>query len=118
MIVEGIEGTRVVAQQEPRRNKPSTGRATNPANTNNQPARKPVERYTAKPEFWDSILDNLPPWGDEIAAIVLIVFGIVSFLSLLNVSADATISTAWANALRSLFGYGSVIVSAGILGLQ
>ncbi len=55
--------------------------------------------------------------GDEIAAIVLIVFGIVSFLSLLNVSADATISTAWSNTLKSLFGYGSVIVSAGILGL-
>lgn len=111
------EDVQVVAQQEPGRNKPTAGRSTNPANANNQPPRKPVERYTAKPEFWDSILDNLPPWGDEIAAIVLIVFGIVSFLSLLNVSADATISTAWANALRSLFGYGSVIVSAGILGL-
>ncbi|MEO8612646.1 MAG: DNA translocase FtsK, partial [Chloroflexota bacterium] len=67
--------------------------------------------------FWDSLLDSIPPWGDEIAAIVLIVFGIVSFLSLLNVSSDATISTAWSNALRTLFGYGSVIVSAGILGL-
>ncbi len=76
---------------------------------------KPVERYTVKPEFWDSILDSIPPWGDEIAAIVLIVFGIVSFLSLLNVSSDATISTAWSNALKSLFGYGSVVVSAGIL---
>jgi FtsK/SpoIIIE family/FtsK alpha domain/Ftsk gamma domain len=112
-----MKGIQVVAQQEPGRNKSSGGRAANTANTNNQPARKPVERYTAKPEFWDSILNNIPPWGDEIAAIVLIVFGIVSFLSLLNVSADATISTAWANALRSLFGYGSVIVSAGILGL-
>jgi DNA segregation ATPase FtsK/SpoIIIE-like protein len=48
---------------------------------------------------------------------VLIVFGIVSFLSLLNVSSDATISTAWSNALRSLFGYGSVVVSGGILAL-
>ena len=79
--------------------------------------RKPVERYTVKEEFWESLLNSLPPWGDEIAAIVLVVFGIVSFLSLLNVSADATISVAWSSALRSLFGYGSVIVSAGILGL-
>jgi S-DNA-T family DNA segregation ATPase FtsK/SpoIIIE len=67
-----------------------------------------------RPEFWDKILDSIPPWGDEIAAIVLIVFGIVSFLSLLDVSSDATISKAWSNALTSLFGYGSVLVAGGI----
>ena len=72
-------------------------------------------RFVVKPEFWDRILDSIPPWGDEIAAIVLIVFGIVSFLSLFDVSSDATISTAWSNALTSLFGYGSIIVAAGIL---
>jgi DNA segregation ATPase FtsK/SpoIIIE-like protein len=76
-----------------------------------------VDRYTVKPEFWDSILDSIPPWGDEVAAIMLIVFGVVSFLSLLNVSSDATISTAWSNALKSLFGYGSVVISGAILGL-
>jgi S-DNA-T family DNA segregation ATPase FtsK/SpoIIIE len=76
------------------------------------------QRYTVKPEFWDALLDNLPPWGDEIAAIILIVFGVVSFLSLINVSGgDATISTAWSNALTGLFGYGSAVVCAGILGL-
>jgi S-DNA-T family DNA segregation ATPase FtsK/SpoIIIE len=74
-------------------------------------------RYTVKPEFWDRVLDGIPPWGDEIAAIILIVFGIVSLLSLLSVSPDATISTAWSNALTSLFGYGSFIVSAGFLAL-
>lgn len=79
--------------------------------------RQRVERYTPKPEFWDSVLDSLPPWGDEIAAIVLIVFGIVSFLALLNVSADATVSTTWSNALRTLFGVGSVVVAGGILAL-
>lgn len=73
-----------------------------------------VEKYTVKPEFWDSILDSLPPWGDEIAAILLIVFGVVSFLSLLNVSSDATISAAWSKVITGLFGWGSVIVSAGI----
>ncbi len=72
-------------------------------------------RFVVKPEFWDRILDGIPPWGDEIAAIVLIVFGIVSFLSLFDVSSDATISTAWSNALTSLFGYGSVVVAGGIL---
>ena len=48
---------------------------------------------------------------------MLIVFGVVSFLSLLNVSGDATISTAWSNALTGLFGWGSAIVCAGIFGL-
>ncbi|MBZ0280338.1 MAG: DNA translocase FtsK [Anaerolineae bacterium] len=102
-----------MAQQKSSGTKPNTGGKPEPT----PPPRSQVDRYTVKPEFWDSILDSLPPWGDEIAAIVLIVFGIVSFLSLLNVSADATISTAWSNTLKSLFGYGSVIVSAGILGL-
>jgi S-DNA-T family DNA segregation ATPase FtsK/SpoIIIE len=105
-----------VAQQKSSSGKPSSGQ---PLKDDKKPAsaKKDFERYTVKPEFWDSLLDSLPPWGDEIAAIVLIVFGIVSFLSLLNVSADATISAAWSNALKSLFGYGSVVVSAGILGL-
>ncbi|HEX2907693.1 MAG TPA: DNA translocase FtsK 4TM domain-containing protein, partial [Phototrophicaceae bacterium] len=77
----------------------------------------PAAPYTVKPEFWDAIFDSLPPWGDEIAAIVLIVFGIVSLLSLFNLASDATIATAWSNALTRLFGYGSVVVSIGILGL-
>src|SRR5690606_19747355 len=51
---------------------------------------------------------------DEIAAIMLIVFGVVSFLSLLNVSSDNTIAAAWSNAITSMFGWGSVIVSAAI----
>lgn len=109
-----------MTQQKPTSTKPATGRGPvskdNP-NMQNPKRIRPGDRYTMKPEFWDSVLDSIPPWGDEIAAIVLIVFGIVSFLSLLNVSADATISTAWSNALKSLFGYGSVIVSGGILGL-
>jgi S-DNA-T family DNA segregation ATPase FtsK/SpoIIIE len=74
-----------------------------------------VERYSVKPEFWDTILDALPPWGDEIAAILLIVFGIVSFLSLLNASTDATISRAWSDALKNLFGWGGMVVSGAIM---
>jgi len=73
-----------------------------------------IERYTLKAEFWDSILDLIPPWADEIAAIILIVFGIVSFLSLLNVSSDATIANAWSTALTSAFGYGAALISGGI----
>ncbi len=81
------------------------------------PAPKQTERYTVKKESWHSLFDNLPPWGDEIAAIMLIVFSVVSFLSLINVSSDATVSAAWSNALTSLFGHGSVVICAGILAL-
>jgi len=76
-----------------------------------------LDKYTVKPEFWDTILDALPPWGDEIAAIVLIIFGVMSFLSLLNASPDASVAAAWSNALTGLFGYGSALVCAGIFGL-
>ncbi len=76
-----------------------------------------AEKYTVKPEFWDSILDLIPPWGDEIAAILLIVFGVVSFLSLINASSDATISAAWSSALTSMFGWGSAVICAGIFAL-
>ncbi|MBL8131187.1 MAG: DUF87 domain-containing protein [Anaerolineae bacterium] len=76
-----------------------------------------IERYTVKTEFWDTILGALPPWADEIAAITLIIFAIVSFLSLLNVSVDASLAAAWSNALTSLFGIGGIIVCAGLFAL-
>lgn len=83
--------------------------------TNKNAKEHKVERYTVKPEFWDRFFDGLPEWGDEIIAIVLIVFGVVSFLALLNVSSEATLSNAWSKALYSLFGYGSVVVAGAIL---
>lgn len=70
-----------------------------------------------QPEFWDALFDALPPWIDEISAIGLLIFGVVSFLSLTDVSSNAPLSRAWSEALTSLFGYGSLIVSAGIFGL-
>lgn len=73
--------------------------------------------YPISPDFWDTLLDSIPPWGDEIAAIVLIVFGVVSMLALVNASTDASLSAAWSSALTSLFGYGSVLVAGGILAL-
>lgn len=83
----------------------------------NDPQENPQSRLTVQPEFWDKVFDLIPPWGDEIAAIILIVFGIVSFLSLFDVSSNATISTAWSNALTNLFGFGSLFVAGGILSI-
>jgi hypothetical protein len=74
-------------------------------------------RYEVKPEFWDSIFDSLPPWLDEIAAFALLIFGVISFAAVFDVASDALLADAWSNALTSLFGFGSVIISAGIFAL-
>jgi DNA segregation ATPase FtsK/SpoIIIE-like protein len=95
-----------VTQQKPPERTKTTSDNANKSN---------VERFKVKPEFWDRLFDSLPEWGDEIIAIVLIVFGIVSFLAILNVSSEATLSNAWSKALYGLFGYGSVIVAGAIL---
>jgi DNA segregation ATPase FtsK/SpoIIIE, S-DNA-T family len=108
-----------VAQQNSN-DKLTNSSARKPAkpNTHETPIRtEKVERLTVKREFWSSLLDSLPPWGDEVLAILLLVFGIVSFLSLLQISSDATISTAWSNALTTVFGYGAAIISLGIFAL-
>jgi S-DNA-T family DNA segregation ATPase FtsK/SpoIIIE len=73
-----------------------------------------IERYTLKSDFWDTLLDIIPPWGDEVAGITLVIFGILSLLSVLNLTGDATISAAWSNALTTAFGYGATLVSIGI----
>lgn len=67
-------------------------------------------------DFWDRVFDalSLPQWIDEIAAVLLIVFGVVSMLSLFNVSSDATVAAAWSGALTGLFGYGAAIICGGI----
>ncbi|MFZ4828303.1 MAG: DNA translocase FtsK 4TM domain-containing protein [Phototrophicaceae bacterium] len=66
-------------------------------------------------EFWDFIFDSFPPWIGEIGAFILVLFGILSLLSVFNVAGDAFITNAWANAITTAFGYGSIIVSIGIL---
>ncbi len=103
----GIAPSKDKGSSSPRASEKLKARAASPA----------LERYTVKTEFWDSLLNALPPWADEIAAITLIIFGIMSFLSLINVSADASLSAAWSNALTSLFGVGGIIVCAGLFAL-
>ncbi|MFC1960698.1 DNA translocase FtsK [Chloroflexota bacterium] len=62
-------------------------------------------------------VDLLPAGSSEIGAVLLIVFGVVSLLALLNFSPDAAITSNWAEAIRRLFGYGGFIVAFGILAL-
>lgn len=76
-----------------------------------------VERYSVKPEFWESLLDAIPPWGDEIAGIVMLVFGFVSLISIFDVTSNAPLAKAWADVLTGLFGYGALIVALGFFAL-
>ncbi|MBN2471466.1 MAG: DNA translocase FtsK [Anaerolineae bacterium] len=64
-----------------------------------------------------SLLDDLPQGTGEIAAVLLIVFGVVSLLALLNFSPEQAASNSWAQSIRRLFGYGSFVVALGILAL-
>lgn len=83
-----------------------------PAKPNLRESQK-VERYSVKPEFWESLLDAIPPWGDEIAGIVMLVFGFVSLIAILDVSSTAPLAKAWADVLTGLFGYGALIIALG-----
>ncbi|MGB1288783.1 MAG: hypothetical protein ACPG7F_19775, partial [Aggregatilineales bacterium] len=66
--------------------------------------------------FWEDLRDSLPEWLDEIIAITLLLFGLLSFLALFNTS-EAFVALTWADILRSLFGNGSIIVAGGIFAL-
>lgn len=68
-------------------------------------------------DFRDRLLESMPPWGSEVAAVVLVVFGALSFLSLLDASPDAAVSHAWSSALAGAFGHGSLLIACGITSL-
>ncbi|MFQ3647483.1 MAG: DNA translocase FtsK [Anaerolinea sp.] len=67
--------------------------------------------YTRRSSLIDDLKDSLPPWLAELLSLVVIVFGLLSFLALLNNDTATTTATTWRNILFSLFGYGSWIVS-------
>ena len=71
--------------------------------------RRPV---VADPERLGRILYDRPGWLDEIASILLIVFGMVSMLSLLNTSSTAALTNLWSTTIRQIFGQvGAVMIS-------
>ena len=72
---------------------------------------KPLDEPAYEFDFWQDLRDSLPPWINEVVGFALIVFGILSFISL-YVAADALVAVAWADMLTSLFGDGAVLVAA------
>lgn len=64
-------------------------------------------------DFWQDLRESMPPWISEVVGFALIVFGILSFISLF-VAGDALVAVSWADMLTSLCGDGAVFVAAAL----
>lgn len=64
------------------------------------------------PDYLGALLHDRPAWADEITAILLMVFGLVTLLSLLNTSPDMTLTNVWADMIRQVFGLGGAILAS------
>ncbi len=71
----------------------------------------PAALYTRRASLLEDLRDSLPPWLSEMLSLMVIVFGLLSFLALLNNDTSTTTATTWRSILIRLFGYGSWIVS-------
>lgn len=56
----------------------------------------------------------LPAWLDELSAICCIIGGIISILTLLQIATENALARSWTDALRTLFGEGSLLVAVAI----
>lgn len=63
--------------------------------------------------FWGDLRDAAPPWLAEFVGLALLLFALLSFLALINTE-QAVVALTWRNMLTNLFGYGSILVVAGI----
>lgn len=73
----------------------------------------PVFEGAIEPTLWDDLRDSLPYWIDEVLAISLLIFGVLSFLALFDTS-GAVVAVAWANILRNLFGLGGIVIAGSL----
>lgn len=108
------EKTKAADLTRPSESKPGRIPDAAPRNDEDTPAFLTQRSSPRSSDFWGDLRDSLPPWLDEIIAIALIIFGILSLLALLNTS-TALVAMAWSDILTTLFGYGSLLVAAGIL---
>ena len=74
---------------------------------------KPLEDEPHDTDFWEDLKDSLPPWLDEVVGFALVIFGILSFISLF-IPSEAAAAVAWADMLTALFGDGSVVVAGAL----
>ncbi|NLX09773.1 MAG: DNA translocase FtsK [Chloroflexi bacterium] len=67
------------------------------------------------PAFWRGLITKLPPWTDEIGALLLIVLGVVTLTALFNSASEAVLAITISKALRQVFGSGAYLVPLAIL---
>ncbi|RPI97949.1 MAG: hypothetical protein EHM39_08755, partial [Chloroflexi bacterium] len=59
----------------------------------------------------------MPPWADELGALLLIVLGVVMFTALLNNASEAGLAYNLSHVLRQIFGYAAYLVSLAVVGM-
>ncbi len=74
---------------------------------------RPLEENPQEFNYWAELKESLPPWVNEIVGLSLIVFGILSFISLF-IMADTLVAVTWASMLKSLFGDGAFFVAGAL----
>lgn len=74
---------------------------------------KPLDDVTTDFDFWEDLKESLPPWLNEVVGFALIVFGILSFISL-YIASDALVAVTWADMLTALFGDGAIFVASAL----
>ncbi len=77
---------------------------------------KPLDEGSFEFDFWEDLKDSLPPWINEVVGFALIVFGILSFISL-YIASDALVAVTWAEMLTSLFGDGAIFIATTLFAL-
>jgi len=74
---------------------------------------KPLDDVKPDFDFWEDLKDSVPPWMNEVVGFALIVFGILSFISL-YIASDALVAVTWADMLTALFGDGAIFVASAL----
>lgn len=74
---------------------------------------KPLEDGAPDFDFWEDLKESMPPWMNEVVGFALIVFGILSFISL-YIASDALVAVTWADMLTALFGDGAIFVAGAL----
>jgi DNA segregation ATPase FtsK/SpoIIIE-like protein len=74
-----------------------------------------VGKTLQNPEFWRRSGPTLPPWTDEVVAILLVVAGVVMLTALLNTTSEAVLAVNLSHILRQICGYGAYVVSLSVM---
>jgi hypothetical protein len=72
-------------------------------------------RTLQNPQFWRRSAQTLPPWTDEVIAILLIVAGVVMLTALLNTTSEAVLAVNLSHILRQICGNGAYVVSLSVM---